>query len=503
MELHKTSTNVKLLENAQRPFYRLHPDIIVEISEYLDPRVCNNRYEPLLCATRICRGWRDTLISQPSRWSFISASRPDLIPCLLDRSKRAQLDVHIIPRRLTEVIGYINPHVHRLSSLHLELNYDSSRAFAALRDLSAAPKLCRLTIECLEFPDAPEPTPEIINPAPSLHYLQLFGFPVTPELNRLRSLTVVGLDASNATPKTVLDLLSRNPLLKVFRLWGSYSPEALNGESGHPPRSIILNHLETLWSEMTPLVHLEALSPPHGARIFSGFARRGSRHSVGGSHTASFPIPASFSNLQDLRKLSLVDQGNFYVKLEGEKGSITYCMSRDRPFSAGTFSGVPLEEVTDATYELSHLYWHGPAVGPITSQSMISRIVCGMVRLQKLELSCGAKEAEYFVLVLHSPNVCRDLKVLVLSHCVGLHRQIRGLAGLAEGRKAAGMGLDVVRIVYSNIGQLKATFEQGGVTRLERAVGTLEYAEVEPNRWGRSSLRSDPDVGVDQPYIFF
>ena len=262
------------------------------------------------------------------------------------------------------------------------------------------------------------------------------------------------------------------------------------------------NHLEILWSEMTPLVHLEALSPPHGARIFSGFARRSGRHSAGGSHTASFPIPASFSNLQDLRKLSLVDQGNFYVKLEGEKGSITYCMSRDRPFSAGTFSGVPLEEVTDATYELSHLYWHGPAVGPITSQSMISRIVCGMVRLQKLKLSCGAKEVEYFVLVLHSPNVCRDLKVLVLSHCVGLHRQMRGLAGLAEGRKAAGMGLDIVRIVYSNIGQLKATFEQGDVTRLERAVGTLEYVEVEPNRWGRSSLRPDPDVGVDQPYIF-
>ena len=393
----------------------------------------------------------------------------------------------------------------RLSSLHFEFNYDNGGGFAALRDLNAAPKLCRLTIECLRafLPDPPGYTPGVVDPIPSLHHLQLFGFPVTPELIQLRNLTVVGLDASRATPRSVLDLLSRNALLKVIQLWGSYSPENLDDDTSHPPGSIPLNHLEILWSEMTPLVRLEALSPSHGARILSGFVRRGgSRYrEVKGSYTASFPIPASFSNLRDLRKLYLVDQGEVYVKLEGEKGSIAYCMSRDRPFSAGTFSGVPLEEVTDATYELSPLFW--PPTGPTTSQIMISRIVCGMVRLQKLELSCGAKEVEYFLLVLYSPNVCRDLKILVLSHCVELYREMHGLAMLAEGRKAAGMGLEVVRIIHSNVEQLKVTFKQEDVTRLERAVGTLEYVEDELSRPGQSLLRYDPEVGIDQPYIFF
>lgn len=447
------------------------------------------------------------MISQSSLWSFISGSRPDLIPCLLDRSKRAPLDVHIVSRRIREVIGYINSRVDRLSSIHFELDYDDGSVFDALRDLNAAPKLRRLNIECrgVLVPIPLRYTPGIINPIPSLRHLQLSRFPITPELIRLRDLTVVGLDTGSATLRAVLDLLSRNPLLKVVHLWGRHPPEDLDGDDGHPPGSINLHHLEVLSLEATPLVQLEALSPPHGARIFSGFVRGGSSGSgAEGSYTASYPIPASFSNLRDLRKLHLVDQEEIYVKLEGEKGSITYCMSRDRPFNARTFSGIPLKEVTDATYETSPLFWHWSPVGPTTSRLMISRMVCDMVRLQKLELSCcRAEEVDYFLLVLYSTNVCKDLKVLVLSHCVELYRQMRGLAMLAEGRKEAGIGLDIVRIIHSNIGQLKVTFKQEDVRRLENAVGTLEYAVAELGRSGRSSLRFDPEVGIDQPYIFF
>jgi len=507
VELHRTSTNVRVLENALRPFYRLHPDIIIEISEYLDPRACGNRYGPLLCATQICRGWRDTLISQPSRWSFISGSRPDLIPCLLERSKRAKLDAYLISRRLPDVIEYINSHVDRLSSLRIQLDYDCGDGHEALRNLNAVPNLHRLTINFpgFLFPDPPQYTPGITNPIPSLRHLQLYGFPVTPELAQLRNLTVVSLDAGYTTSRAVLDLLSRNPLLKTVHLWGKYQPEDPDGDDGHPPGSITLKHLEVLLSEMTPLVRLEALSPPHGARIFSGFAREGVSKrgsAVGGSYVASFPIPESFSNLRDLRKLCLVDQGEIYAKLEGEGGSITYCMSHDHPFGSGMFSGVPLEEVMDAAYRLSPLFWHGPTSEPTTSQPIVSRIVCGMVRLQKLELSCGAKEVEYFFLVLHSPNVCRDLKILVLSHCMELYRRMGGLARLAEGRKAEGMGLDIVRIIHSDVGQLKGTFKQEDVTRLERAVGTLEYVEAERGWSGRFSLRFDPEVEINQPYIF-
>jgi len=507
IELHTTSTNVKLLENSLCPFYRLHPDIIIEISEYLDPRVCDGRYEPLLCATQICRNWRDTLISQPSRWSFISGSYPGLIPCLLNRSKRAQLDLHIVSRQVQRIIEYINPHVDRLSSVQLEFYHGDGCVFEALRDLSAAPQLRRLNIDCgrVVVPNPPGYTPGIINPIPSLHDLRLVGFPITPELIQLKNLTIVSLDASSATPKAVLDLLSRNSLLKVVHLRGRLIHGDPNDDNGYSPGSIALNHLEVLWLEATPLVHFEALSSSHGARILSGFIR-GARagHSSEGSYTASFPIPTSFSNLRGLQKLRLVDQGEVYVKLEGEKGSISYCIARDSPLNVGTLSGVPLEEVTDAAYEISPLFWHWPLFGPTTSQLMITRIVCGMIRLQKLELSCcRSKEVDYFILVLCSTNVCRDLKVLVLSHCVELYRQMRTLAILAEGRKAADMRLDAVRIVHSNVGQLKATFKPEDVARLEHAVGTLEYVEAELGRPEQSSLKFDPVVGIDQPYIFF
>lgn len=492
------------MENFLRPFSRLHPDIIIEISEHLDPRVCDSNYGPLLRATQICRSWRDTLISQPSLWSFISGSYPDLIPSLLDRSKRAELDVHVTSHRLPEVIKHINSHVHRLSSLHFRFDRDDGDVHAALRDLDAAPKLRHLTIDCPGFflPNPPGYTPGITNPVPSLHHLQLHGFPVTPELIQLRNLTVVGLDASRSTPRAILDLLSRNPLLKVVHLWGRHSPEDLGVDTGHPPGSITLKHLEVLLSETTPLVHLEALSPPHGTRIFCGFPRGGLHGVYGTSYAAPFPLPESFSNLRGLRKLCLVDQVRIFVKLEGERGSIAYCMSPVRSFNAGTFSGMPLEEVTDATYELSPQFRDARLAKPTTSQAMVSRIVCGMVQLRKLELSCGAEEVEYFLLVLYSPSVCRDLKILVLSHCVELYRRMGGLAVLAERRKAEDMGLDTVRIVHSNIGQLKGTFKQEDVTRLERAVGTLEYVEAERARSGRSSLRFDPEVGVNLPYIF-
>lgn len=413
--------------------------------------------------------------------------------------------MHVTSRQVPEVIKYINSHVHRLSSLHLEFNYGGSDVHAALRGLGAASKLRRLTIDCpgLFFPDPPEYTPGIIDPIPSLRYLQLYGFPVTPELIRLRNLTVVGLDACRATSRAVLDLLSRNPLLKMVQVWGRYSPEDLDSDNGHPPGSITLKYLEVLLLEMTPLVHLEALSSPRGMRIFSGFTRRDGINDEGqGSYTASFPIPGSFSNLQGLRRLCIVDEVEIYVKLEGESGSITYRMSPEHPFGAGTFRGVPLEEVTDATYELSTLFRYGSPAQPTTSQPMVSRIVSAMVRLQKLELSCGMEVVEYFLLVLYSPSVCRDLKILILSHCTELYRRVGGLAVLAEIRKAEGIGLDTVRIVHSNIGQLKGTFKQGDVTRLERAVGALEYVEAERARSGRSSLRFDPEVGINQPYIF-
>jgi hypothetical protein len=421
----------------------------------------------------------------------------------LDRSKNAHLDAHITSCRTEEVIAFLNPHINRLGSLHIELDFEGDSQFEALRGLKAAPMLRRLNMEGpgIRNIDHHGFTPGIVEPIQSLHHLQLFGVQVTPQLTQLTNLTFVSLDVSKGALGITLDLLSRNPLLKVIHLWGQHSSEG----NGQPPGSINLPHLEVLLSEMIPLVDLGALSPPRGARIFSGFPRgRGHNYYPSGTYTANFPIPASFSNLRDLRKLRLVDQGEIYVKLEGEDGSITYFMYRDKPLEAGTPSGLPLAEVTDATYEITPLFWHRSPDGPATSQSLVSRIICGMARLQKLELSCcNAEQVEYFLLVLHSINVCRDLKFLVLSHCVELHRQMRVLVTMAEGRKAAGMGLDDVWIIHSNIELLKATFKQGDARRLQHAVGTLEYVQAEQGRGGRSSLRFDPDLGIAQPHMFF
>lgn len=501
-QLHETSANARFLENSLRPIHRLHPDIIVEVSKHLDPRACSNGYGPLLHASHICRSWRDALVSQPSLWSFINGSRPGLIPCFLDRSKPAHLDAYIVSRRVEEVIAYINPHIDRLRSMHIELGPGGDSQFVALRDLSPAPILRRLNIECQGIlgPDNLGFTPGIAEPIPPLHHLQLFGIRITPQLIQLRSLTFVSLDVSRDGLGVPLDLLSTNPLLRVIHLWGYH----LGNDNAHPPGSINLPHLQVLSSEATPLVHLEALSPPRGARIFSGFARGGGpKHCPEGPYTVPFTTPASFANLQDLRKLYLVDQGEIYLRLEGEGGSVTYRMCRNHLFVEGTLSGA-LEEVTDAIYETTPLFWHRSPAGHATSQSVVSHIVRGMTRLHKLELSCcNAEQVEFVLLVLHSINVCRDLRFLVLSHCIDLHRQMPRLVTMTESRKAAGMGLDTVRIVHSNIESLKVTFKQAHVTRLEHGVGTLQYVQAERGPAGRSSLRFDPDIGVAQPHIFF
>lgn len=439
------------------------------------------------------------MVSQSPLWSFINGSRPALIPCFLDRSKNAHLDVYIVSRQVKEVIAYINPHIDRLRSIHIELGPDADNQFAALRGLNAAPMLRRLNIECWGVLDPAHLrfTPGVIEPTPSLRHLQLFGIGVTPQLIQLRNLTFVSLDVSRSTLKVSLDLLSNNPLLRVVHLWGQHIGN-FSDDDNHLPGSINLPHLEVLMSEMIPLVHLEALSPPRGARVYSGFVRGGSSNrGPGGSYTASFPIPTSFSNLRDLRKLYLVDRGETYVRLEGEDGSVTYCMYSSRPFTPGTFSGVPLEAVTDATYEITPR--HQLQAGLSISQPMVSRVICGMTRLQRLELSfCNAEQVEYFLLVLHSANVCKDLKFLVLSHCVDLHQQMRRLVTMSESRKAAGMGLDTVRIVHSDIKLLKDRFKQKDkdVARLKNAVGGLEYVEAEQGRTVWSSLRFDPNIGV-------
>ncbi|KAF9781387.1 hypothetical protein BJ322DRAFT_1080771 [Thelephora terrestris] len=501
-QLCHTAANARLLENSLRPFHRLHPDIIVEISKYLDPRACNNGYRTLLYASQICRIWREAVVSQPSLWSLIDGSHPGLIPCLLDRSKNAQLDVYIVSYRVEEIVACINPHVNRLRSIKLDLTFDDASQLTTLRDLHAAPKLRRLEIGCEGTPVSGHLgfTPGVVEPIASLHHLQLVGFPITPQLAQLRTLTFVSLDVSLATLKAPLDLLSTNPFLKVIQLFGH--AEVI---TRYPPGSINLPHLEVLLSESIPLVHLEALSPPYGARIFSGFPRGAIFDShARGSYTATFPIPASFTNLRDLRKLRVMDQGEVYVKLEGDKGSVTYCMSHYRPFGAETYGGIPLREVTDATYEIYSPPWQQSQAKPSISQPRVSRIVCEMERLQKLELSCfGAEQVDYFLLVLHSTGVCRYLKFLVLSHCAELYRQTRGLATMAETRKAAGIGLDSVRIVHSNIEWIKLTFKREDMTRLEHAVGALEYVQVDQGQLGQSPLGFDPEIGITQPYMFF
>ena len=452
------------------------------------------------------------MTSHPPLWSFISGSRPCLIPRLLNRSKHTQLEVHILSHRLQEVVGYINPHADRLSSIYFELDHydddddDDDDVLKALRGLGAAPKLRRLNIECRWYPDPPANfsghTLRTVESIQSLRHLQLFRFPITPDFTQLTNLTVVGLDAGCTTRGTVLHLLSRNPRLEVVRLWGPHSKRDLNGDSGHPPGSITLPHLKVLWLGVAPLAYFEALSLPRCARIFAGFPLKVYPNYVPrGDHNGSLPIPASFSSLRDLRKLRLVDQEKIYTKVEGEEGSIAYCTPNGNPFIDEEFSGVPWEEVTDVMYEISPLFWHRSFPEPASSPLMVSRIICRLVRLQKLELSCcSAKHLDSFLLVLHSTNVCKDLKVLILSHCVEIHRQVRSLATLAEGRKAAGMGLDVIRIVHPNT---KGTFKWEDATRLERAIGTLEYVEAELGWSGQSSLRFDPEAGLDQPYIFF
>jgi len=260
------------------------------------------------------------LVSQPSLWSFIDGSRPYLIPHLLERTKGAQLDVYIVSDRCEMVIAFINPHTDRLRSLHFELN--DSNQFAILRRLNPAPRLCHLEIDSrYSFFRYPEFTPGIAKPTASLHHIQLTAFPITPQLLQLRHLTVVSLDVGSATLRTIFMLLSGNPLLKVVHLWGF--PEVFDSEP-HLPGSVILPHLEVLSSERIPLHRFEALSPPRGARMFSGFIRGGrSNHHARGSSIVSLSLPPSFSNLQDLQKLRLVDEGEVYVKLEGDGGSLT------------------------------------------------------------------------------------------------------------------------------------------------------------------------------------
>lgn len=421
----------------------------------------------------------------------------------MSRSNDAHLDAHIVSRRVEEVISYINPHIHRLGSLHVELDPNDDSQLAALRGLKPAPVLRHLNIECPKFLEINRLgfTPGIIEPILSLHHLQLFGIRVTPQLAQLTNLTFVSLDVRGGTLRVPLDLLSRNPLLKVVHLWGEHTNSS--EDNGHPPGSISLPHLKVLLSGMTPLVDLEALSPPCGARIFSGFTPGSGPNHQSGTRIAHFPIPASFSNLRDLRKLCLVDRGEIYVKLEGEDGSITYFIT-NKLLQAGTFIGLPVQDVTEATYEATPLFLRPSPSAPATSQRLVYHIVCGMTRLQKLELSnCTAEQVEYFLLVLHSINVCKDLKFLVLSHCVQPHQWMRGLVTMTESRKAAGMGLDGVRIVHSNIEFLKVKFKQEDVRRLRHAVGVLEYDQAEEGRGGRSSLRFDPDLGVAQPRMFF
>ena len=100
------------------PINKIPPETLALIATFF------GQGRPLINATGVCQYWRATLLSSPLLWSRIIHPNRIIFETCLERSESVPLKVELRNTSL-DLLGFLGPHVSRLSSLTLMM-HDSS-----------------------------------------------------------------------------------------------------------------------------------------------------------------------------------------------------------------------------------------------------------------------------------------------------------------------------------------------------------------------------------------
>jgi hypothetical protein len=267
-------SRIRSLKNTRSPINRLHPDALFLVFEALSI-VEKKKW---MRVGRVCRYWRNNILSFPSLWSVADSLFIRTAYLCLERSKSAPLSVYIGQHCPQELVEALSSHTNHIRELHITLSDSNFFGMAADEWIpvshllgGTAPMLRDFSIEFERGSDHEKVWPhypplQLKLDAPGLQSFNLGGISLgqltSPIVNLAKLILHNCPDDSSMTQ--FLDLLESNVNLRRIILVCA-GPQS---DDGDPRRIVHLNRLKSLTiSYIETKVILSHLSLPATADI--------------------------------------------------------------------------------------------------------------------------------------------------------------------------------------------------------------------------------------------
>ena len=398
--------------NLSQPVNRFPPEILSRIIRYVTHE---DGTDALLTIslTRVCRYWREFIISTPRNWTSISNRYKNLAELSLQRAKAAPLKIDLDMyqfRWKSKFSRLINPYVQNIKTIHFS-------GFEKVKDLKqslpnfpqSVPNLQSLTLA--KYKHASQES-HSIDPceslAPSLKSLKLVGVPLCHSFLRLRALTELNFNVHwlDFHLDTLLDFLEENHSLQIVTL-------------GIRFREPSLRHSQRGTAIMNRLQHLSINTPDamDGKALISNIVLRRGAHLelVIGTHKRLKDLlpgtpPTQLSNL--LSPIFMECQyksRSISIQLRGPNGSFSFQEFYEGEKPSVESHLLPLTSVRE--FRLIH-----PKSAQVSSRHDVFN-PSFFPALEALAVACGTWASHILSNLLSNPSFPPSLKTLAFLNC--------------------------------------------------------------------------------------
>ena len=417
---------ISSLRNLSQPVNRLPPEILSRVARYVLPWYARDA-SAMFRLTRVCRYWRESIVSTPENWTLISSSFGNVAALSLERAKAAPLEIWLSMdsmKKFLRLPDIIIPHFQKAITLVVD-SISTSREFTTMfpKFPQSAPNLRSLTLEL----KGPHDWDLSIDPFESfthtLTYLKLVKIPLYPSFLRLRTLTRLTLTDRqfNLHLDTLLDFLEENDSLESAELEIKFVGPSLRNSRR---RAVVGNRLLYLsiyfWDVMDVRALLANIPLLRGAHLDISSGRDTLNDIFSG-----IPI-THFLNLQSPIFMDYVSYMG-KVRLHGPNGIFSFRRTLAPKELLTDFLEFPLIPLTNVR-EL-HITTREPVLFPLSC----------FPALETLAIHCQIEidVSDVLSALLSNPSSSPSLKTLALLHCDFTDDFMEKLTRFASSRRNA------------------------------------------------------------------
>ena len=211
------------LRNLLRPVNRLPPEALSRIAWFMGEYATDAT--PIIPLTHVCRYWRESIVSTPGSWRFISSESIPLTELSLERCQAAPLELWLTMDQVIKnprFTAVITPYMQNTEILYVHSISTTGELAQALPDFpQSMPNLRKLVLSSDFVRTRQDVSTDPFGTSPlALTHLSLTYLPLYPSLRRLTTLTSLSLrnHRFDLHIDTLLGFLEANRALEHARL---------------------------------------------------------------------------------------------------------------------------------------------------------------------------------------------------------------------------------------------------------------------------------------------